>query len=297
MNNKYIKKEETSKKIFIENSFFSIYRSVLTLPIFNQKTNEKMLNIQIKDNSYYSNIIIKGECLNVTSDFSLFCFINLKSNINNSSEFSFDLNDYYDFIDPKKENVNNRSHIKKEVFKSLIKLRMLTVAFSIKNNSFICGFLNEGYLEENTCYVRMSSNSKNFWSADNNNIYNIEFSKIYNVLNLDYSKVLYMLLISNNIRDLNTFSIDKLKVRFTAEKMENNKFLTNLRKAIKELMEIGFIEKFEEVKEFNKTISIKIKIKEIKKTNEIKEIKKPTKIFNKILPEVLKINKDEDFPF
>jgi ribosomal protein S8 len=283
--------EVKNKKIFIDNKFFSMYRSILALPVFTLKNKTDKIKLIYKEYSYYTNVSIHSDPLNVTTDFATYSFITIKSNESKTLDFKFNLKEFYDFVDPEGKQKNNRSHLKDELKKSLIKLRSFTMVFDIKNTTFICGLIDDGEINDKECYIKMNKNYKNFWLADKENIYNIEFYKILNKTKLEYSKLLYLYVICNNIREYNTFSIEKLKERFLSGKMEDKKFVYNLRKAINELKEIGFILDFEEVKEHNKgkTISFKIKTKEIN----IKKIAQDNKKDNKILPEVFKVEKEE----
>ncbi len=290
--------EEVNKKIFIDNSFFSLYRSVLTLPIFNLKNKKIDNTYTIPEFSYYKNIKIISDPLNVSSDFAAYCFITLKSNQIKENEFEFNMKDFYNFIDPEHKQVNNRKHFKEELAKSLIKLRRLTVVFDIDNTTYFCGLIESGSINDNVCRIKMSSSNKEFWKADNNNIYNIEYYKIYNELKSEYSKIMYNLLICNNIREYNTFSIEMLKERFLSKEMQEKKFLYNVRQAINELKEIGFVLDSIELKETIKspTFAFKIKIKEINVKRIAEEVKKEKEV-NKYLPEIKEERQDYEVDF
>lgn len=293
--------EEVNKKVFIDNNFFSIYRSVLTLPIFNLKNKEIKQEIKLPSFSYYKNVKIITDNLNVSSDFAAYCFITLKSNQIKDDCFEFNMKEFYDFVDPDHKQINNRKHIKEEFAKSLIKFRRLTVVFDIDETTYFCGLLDYGLINDNICKIKMSSSNKMFWKADSNNIYNIEYKKIYSKLKLDYSKIMYTLIVSNNIREYNTFSIEKLKERFLSQNMEEKKFVYNIRQAINELKKIGFIIDSIEDKELKKTIAFKIKTKEINIRKIAEEAEKNKQVSNKKhLPEVKKEEEnkedyDEDF--
>lgn len=311
MEKKFVKINYTNKKIFIQDEFISVFKSVLALPVFNVRNRienaNTILDITLKvETEQYQNVKIKTLPLNLEIDFNVFLFVVKTANEANKKIFTFNIDDLINFILPKvyddkgnivKTKTNNRSYYVEQAFQSLEKLRMLTVSFKNKNGRYICGLLSSVAFDDPsnpmTATIEMSANYKEFWLADSNNIYNVDLS-IYNRLKKDYSRALYQLYLCNNANEFNTFSLALIREKVRAsDTLEDKKLCQSIRAANDELIEIGIIKEAIEVKNLRKTEGFKIKFtRQNSKSTDIKERTPESLERGNVLPKV-PVNKDE----
>lgn len=295
----FIIKKETNKKIFIQDNFLSVFRSILATPIFSIKNRADIVNIEEKNVFGYDKIKITSTALNLTLDYNLFLFILRENNKLDSNKMVLNIKDFYEFIDLSSSNKNAK--FKGRINDSLLKLRTLSVMLEKNGKSVITGFINNAYVDENNIVVELSELFKNFWIIDKDQIYNIDV-KFYNSLKSEYSKSLYLFYTCNNANEKNVFDMEVLKKRLLCENVENKKFYFNVREAHKELVSKGFIKSFKE-NHFDKKIetidiflnkNLKLKDLDIEKENN-KEMKKEVKTIKpKMLPEVAEYSFEEE---
>ncbi|KZX65250.1 hypothetical protein A3710_00760 [Stutzerimonas frequens] len=256
-----------------------------------QRRDSKFLSIKIGRITQYEEIKIDTYQLSLDIDFNVFLFLTIKANLLQKEEFTFKLDELFDFMGVA---TTNRFGYVDKIDEALRKLKVLTISFKKGPETYICGLLNGAVVNRETKVVNieMSDKYKNFFIADSNAIYNVLRDK-YNELSTEYEKALYLFYLSNNANNLNTYSVELLKVRLQCEQVEDKKFLFNIRKANKALEEKGLIVEFFENKEFRKTVSISVNVNKHKpfknqeyKKEEVADIDKNEEADKKKMPKL-----------
>lgn len=248
--------KETQKKIFVDEQFMSMFRSILISPVFSVRNKTKMINFVEENVSIYKKVECKGEPLNLTTDLPLFVFINKKKNLTSDFNVKFKINEFYDFMDKKaddvsgKKNTSNRNNKRlTNLLNSMKKLKMMQFFIQDKlGNQIGTSLIGDFFYTKatRTIEVEIKPIFMRFYEIDCNNIQNIDF-EIYNAINGEYAKGLYLYYISNNMLDVNTVSIETLKKRFLSEDMEDKKFNDEIKKANEELKSILFVTHYKKV--------------------------------------------------
>lgn len=294
---KAVRIAETQKTIFIEDDFVSAPKSLLSTSIFNIKGREKNIHIVKNDFLGYDRIEIKGKSLNLGLDFQLFTSILINFHENKSHHITISVDDFYRRIDPNNEQPQNKNGIfidrLQESAKRLMDLKMEIIS---KAGKFVYATLFPTVAADpltKEIYVSINTDILNIFKIDANGIFNIDF-KIYNQLNKEYSKALYLYYITNNANIINTFSVEKLKERLMCEEVDDKKFNFNVSEAHKELKAVGFLKYAEKVR-FSRIVTdyeVSTKVSSKEEEKEIKAEKEEQKNNNakKVLPQVKEVD-------
>lgn len=287
----YINKKETFKKIFIQDDFLSVFRSLLATPLFSIKNKIEYLNIEEKDVFGYDKLTIKSESLNLGMDLNLFIFIIKETNKKESNFLNIDINEFYDFIDLRKDN-RSKATIER-VSKSLSKLKTLNLGLEKKGNWMLSSFLNNAGIVDKNIVVEINETFNRIWNVERDQIYNIN-PKFINSLKFEYSKSLYNFYLCNNANDKNVFTIETLKKRLLCEEVSDKSFNANIRKAHNELKEKGFLKDFNELI-FNRELQkVEISLNKDLRLKNIVIKDEEVKRKEKVLPEVLEFEETEE---
>lgn len=270
------------KTIFIDEKFVSAPKSLISTAIFNVKGRTETLNITKENYMGYKFFKLLGTSLNLGIDFQFFFAIVLKYHETKSNVVELNTNDIYKRIDPKNTQAqNNNGAFIKRLKDSAIRIMDLKMEVSNDNESFLLStlFPTISVKADKSVYVVVNPLILDIFKIDSNALYNINF-EIYNELDLDYSKALYLYHLSNNANIINKFSVEDLRDRLLCQDVEDKKFNFNVSKAHDELKDVGFLKYAEKVTTRKKKVthyevSTKVKSKEeadeLKK--EIKEVK------------------------
>lgn len=247
---KAIKIKETDKAIFIDQNFVSSPKSLIASQIFNIRRKDEDgnyigLNISKKGCMGYDEYEITGEVLNTGLDFHLFITLMVEMHETGSNDFVFDLDKLYKRVDPKRTNPQNNNIIfARRVKESSERLQSLKVTLRKAASFMSCVLFPTVAVDfiERTVSVSINTNFRTIFEIDHNAIYNIDFD-IYNNLDAEYSKILYLFYLTNNKNLINKFSIAQLKERLMAEHVIDKKFNSKVTEANEELKseKIGFL--------------------------------------------------------
>lgn len=257
----FITLPQTSKKIFIQDNFVSMFKSLLSLPVFIQRNNENFKPFIRENYMGYKKVTIMGASLNLQMDFTLFVFIYMKALeaiSNGDSEITWNIKDYYEYADGRDDNgklKNQSNHNKATIEKkkqSLLKISTFSMMLEDDfNRTHICSFINSVDVSDNNKEYKASISKEfmNFLKVDSKAIYNLRMD-FFNSLKKEYAKRLYLSILCHSANDKNTLSIDNISDSFRVEDPDDidKKFMLNVRIGIKELEDKKFLSHTKEEK-------------------------------------------------
>lgn len=262
----FITLPQTTKKIFIQDNFVSMFKSLLSLPVFIQRNNESFKPFIRHDYMGYKRVMIMGSSLNLQMDFKLFIFIYiraLKAIANGETEISWNIKEYYEYADGRDEitgKLNNQSNHNKATIEkkkqSLLKISTFSMMLEDSlNRTNIFSFINTVEISENNKEYKanVSKEFMNFFKIDSNAIYNLNM-EFFNSLKQEYARRVYLSILCHSANEKNTLSIDKIADSFRIDEKEelDKKFMLNVRNGVKELEDKKFLVNTKEEKDCNK---------------------------------------------
>lgn len=238
------------RKVFSLNTFVSVPKAFLALPLFNIANQSEELADKITIPKYQNmrDIVMNSSSLTIFNDFEFFLFILRKVINSNSTEIEFATKELMD--DLKIAN-NQRPNYLKIFQASMIKLGQINVSYKEKRDDKIVAVVFsfiEGELEKDKCTISVSKRFIEFFGSLKE-LYEID-PRILGKLTNEYQRMLYVLYVCNRRNDVNYFSVEMLKQRFriNSEKMPDKTFVLKIRKANIALQAMGFIDGFTETK-------------------------------------------------
>lgn len=279
--------KEINKKMFVEKDFLTVFKSILTLPVFVQRNSTNIATFEKEDFMGYKKVIIKSKSLNLDMDFQVFVFVyieSIKAIANGQDKINFNINDFYEFVDGRDENglLKNKSNHNKKTFNKVVDSLQNIKTFSMRvedyyNNGFICSFINDPVWEGKEFSVEINKNFMNLFNVDANSVFNINLS-FFNSLSKDYSKIIYLTLLANSMNAENTITLEKIANRMRETNIDK-KYSYNVREAFRELQERKFVANFKEVKDVDGVV-YKYATNKVKVSNVLPVVKekKPKKI-------------------
>lgn len=237
------------RKIRALTTFVSVPRVFLVLPFFNIINSNVGLfeTITIDKHQNTRNIVFTNAQLTIDNDFDIFLFILRKVLNSNSTSIEFTT---AEMMEELKIHKVNRAQYLKTFIKSFERLSKIHVKYQEYVNgewehnffSFIDGKLTKtkGAVEVSKFFIQFFGNLKELYELN---------PEILSVLS-KYQRILYVLYVCNRMSTTNHFSVDMLKDRFNidSEKMPDKTFIKSIRDTNNDLMFLGLITGFKEVK-------------------------------------------------
>lgn len=275
-------KKITKKEIVYSSNYLSYTKSMLHLPIFtvSNESNDDLYVLKIDKLLGFKNIEFNFQKLSIKSDFMIFSYVlklfysNCENEKSNIFEIDFDMNDFFDFYNVKR---NNRSSYTKTMTESIKRLSKINLSFERNDKTYICNFISSATIDhksERNFKISLGENFLNFFKHDADLIFNINIEN-YMKLEKDFSKILYLYYITNlhKLSKDNVASFDKeeIFVRLQSLSVDKRK-LQMIREANDELIKNGFIKGYSFSKSGNRVTKINVEYFS-KKKEEIKEDK------------------------
>ena len=240
------------RKVRSLKTFTSVPRLFLVLPLFNVINNSEKLDepINVSKHQNTRNIEIRNAQLTIEKDFDIFLFILRKVLSSKSTSIEFSTKEMMDEL--KIEKVNRAQYLKTFIT-SVKRLSNIHVQYEERINgewqhtffSFLDGQLTKtkGRIEVSKFFIEFFGSLKELYELN---------PEILSALT-KYQRILYVLYVCNRISTTNHFSVDMLKERFNinSEKMPDKTFIKSIRDANKDLVFLGLITGFKEIKELD----------------------------------------------
>lgn len=233
-------------------TFISVPRIFLVLPLFNIINSSEGFGDTIKIDKHQNarNIEFTNVQLTIDNDFDVFLFILRRVLNSNNTSIEFTTNEMMDEL---KIDKVNRAQYLKTFIKSVERLSKIHVRYIDYVNgewernffSFIDGKLTKtkGVIEVSKFFIQFFGSLKELYELN---------PEILSALT-KYQRILYVLYVCNRMSTTNHFSVDMLKERFNinSEKMPDKTFIKNIRDANNDLVFLGLISGFKEIKELD----------------------------------------------
>ncbi|RTX11493.1 hypothetical protein DZA16_16215 [Pseudomonas aeruginosa] len=281
-------KKITKKEIVYSSNYLSYTKSMLHLPIFtvSNENSDDLYVLKIDKLLGFKNIEFNFPKLSIKSDFMIFSYV-LKlfySNCDsekNIFEIDFDMNDFFDFYNVKR---NNRSSYTKTMTESIKRLSKINLSFERNDKTYICNFISSATIDnknERKFQITLGKNFLNFFEHDPDLIFNINIENLMK-LEKDFSKILYLYYITNlhKLSKENVASFDKEEIftRLQSLSVDKRK-LQMIREANEELIKNGFIKSYSFSKSGNRVTKINIEYFSKKKEEQKEDKSSRPKLF------------------
>lgn len=242
---KVVKIPQTKKNIYIDDNLVSLPRAMLATQMFAISKRVEELDIEVNDAFGYKFLRLKGVPLNLGIDFKLVVSIVKLLNESPTSNFvSMTFDHFYNFLDDKKSQPQNKNKtFIKRLDESAERISSLKIRVEDHFGRITHGSLFSVNIDPVTKMINIIANGivRNLFEIDNNAIYNIDF-RIYDKLELEYSRKLYMFYLTHNVAEENKLSIKMMKDSLSCVDMEDKKFNENVKHGNTELLARGFLE-------------------------------------------------------
>lgn len=282
-------KKITKKEIVYSGNYLSYTKSMLHLPIFtvSNESSDDLYVLKIDKLLGFKNIEFNFPKLSIKSDFMIFSYV-LKlfySNCDsekNIFEVDFDMNDFFDFYNVKR---NNRSSYTKTMTESIKRLSKINLSFERNDKTYICNFISSATIDnknERKFQITLGKNFLNFFEHDPDLIFNISIENLMK-LEKDFSKILYLYYITNlhklSKENVASFEKEEIFTRLQSLSVDKRK-LQMIREANDELIKNGFIKSYSFSKSGNRVTKINVEYFSKKKETIEEDKSSRPKLFN-----------------
>ncbi|HHJ1745515.1 TPA: hypothetical protein ACQGUJ_006379, partial [Pseudomonas aeruginosa] len=263
--------------------------SMLHLPIFtvSNESSDDLYVLKIDKLLGFKNIEFNFPKLSIKSDFMIFSYV-LKlfySNCDsgkNIFEIDFDMNDFFDFYNVKR---NNRSSYTKTMTESIKRLSKINLSFERNDKTYICNFISSAAIDhknERKFQITLGKNFLNFFEHDPDLIFNINIENLMK-LEKDFSKILYLYYVTNlhklSKENVASFEKEEIFTRLQSLSVDKRK-LQMIREANDELIKNGFIKGYSFSKSGNRVTKINVEYFSKKKETIEEDKSSRPKLFN-----------------
>lgn len=282
-------KKITKKEIVYSGNYLSYTKSMLHLPIFtvSNESSDDLYVLKIDKLLGFKNIEFNFPKLSIKSDFMIFSYVlklfysNCESE-RNIFEVDFDMNDFFDFYNVKR---NNRSSYTKTMTESIKRLSKINLSFERNDKTYICNFISSATIDnknERKFQITLGKNFLNFFEHDPDLIFNISIENLMK-LEKDFSKILYLYYITNlhklSKENVASFEKEEIFTRLQSLSVDKRK-LQMIREANDELIKNGFIKSYSFSKSGNRVTKINVEYFSKKKETIEEDKSSRPKLFN-----------------